>query len=126
MARKGFGQGFKRKSVTVEAAGPGAAGRTEVQFVIRPYRGCDGRHDIAWNDQTGFMKAALWHDPGKRYDKSRRGSHEVGSVHQDLAICVRLRELAGFDLDPERRTCRQAPDQNFVCLVVWEWPEQAA
>src|SRR5258707_271684 len=47
-------------------------------------------------------------------------------MHVELARSMRLVELAGFDLDPDGLSSREAPDQDLCGLVVRIWSKQSA
>lgn len=72
------------------------------------------------------MENALWHSPAQCHDEGGHGWYEVRSVHHDRETRIGLGEVAGLDLNPERRTRDQSPDKNLIRFVVRKWPEQAA
>jgi putative phosphoesterase len=105
---------------------PVAARRAEVHLVIRANACREFRNDIAWNDKAGFVETALPHHPGNGHDVRGRCGHEARSVDEDRAAVGRLGELSRLDLYSDRCPGRKASDQDFICLVVWKGPEQAA
>src|SRR5258708_5314504 len=98
----------------------------EMQLVVRAINRCESGNRFAWNDQARCVETALWPHPGNGHQVRGRRGREARAVDEDRATGVRLRELSRLDLDPDRRPCRQASDQDLVGLIVGKWPKQTA